>query len=25
MNPFDLTSEAGRLLRIPLPQFQEMP
>jgi hypothetical protein len=25
MNPFDLTSEAGRLLRIPLPQFQETP
>jgi hypothetical protein len=24
MNPFDLTSEAGRLLRIPLPQFQEV-
>ena len=25
MNPFDLTSEAGCLLRIPLPQFQETP
>ncbi len=23
MNPFDLTAEAGRVLRIPLPQFQE--
>ena len=23
MNPFDLASEPGRLLRIPLPQFQE--
>lgn len=23
MNPFDLTSEIGDLLRIPLPQFQE--
>lgn len=25
MNPFDLTSEAGRAVRIPLPQFPEMP
>lgn len=25
MNPFDLTAEAGRLLRIPLPQFREAP
>ena len=25
MNPFDLTAEAGRVLRIPLPQFQETP
>ncbi|MFN2183935.1 MAG: hypothetical protein ACK2UU_08080 [Anaerolineae bacterium] len=23
MNPFDLTAEPGRLLRVPLPQFQE--
>jgi hypothetical protein len=23
MNPFDLTDEAGRVLRIPIPQFQE--
>ena len=25
MNPFDLTVEAGRLLRVPLPQFREAP
>ena len=25
MNPFDLTVEVGRTLRIPLPQFQEVP
>lgn len=25
MNPFDLTAEVGRVLRIPLPQFQETP
>lgn len=25
MNPFDLTAETGRLLRIPLPQFREAP
>ena len=25
MNPFDLTAQAGRVLRIPLPQFQENP
>ncbi len=25
MNPFDLTAEVGRTLRIPLPQFQEVP
>jgi hypothetical protein len=24
MNPFDLTAEVGRVLRIPLPQFQEV-
>lgn len=24
MNPFDLTAAAGRVLRIPLPQFQEV-
>ena len=23
MNPFDLTTEVGRTLRVPLPQFQE--
>ena len=23
MNPFDLTDEVGRVLRIPIPQFQE--
>jgi hypothetical protein len=25
MNPFDLAAEVGRVLRIPLPQFQEVP
>ena len=23
MNPFDLTAEAGQLLRVPIPQFEE--